>query len=344
MKIRVTQIDGKLPNLALMRLAAWHREIGDEVFWERGTGRRADEPDYDVVYGSAIFSSSVKAVAKFRESFPDAIVGGSGGDKALRVEQIVPTQFVGRYDYSGYPDFTGSIGYAMRGCRFKCGFCVVPGQEGDARSDLSIHSIWRGAPHPKQLHLLDNDFFGNPEWRERVEEIVRGGFQVCINQGINVRLLSGRPWNVPKSKWTSELLKERADLADEQCLAIVRMAPRDDSFERRRLYCAWDNLGDEEVFFEGIDRLERHGWKPSWVMAYMLVGYDPRETWERIFHRFNRMVARGMSGRRRHPAGQADHRRPCARYAAQRRLHSGRREPPQGQHRWRACSGVLPAQ
>lgn len=25
MNIRVTQLDGKLPNLALMRLAAWHR-------------------------------------------------------------------------------------------------------------------------------------------------------------------------------------------------------------------------------------------------------------------------------------------------------------------------------
>ena len=29
-------------------------------------------------------------------------------------------------------------------------------------------------------------------------------------------------------------------------------------------------------------------------MAYMLIGYDKRETWERIFYRFNKMVERGI--------------------------------------------------
>lgn len=291
--VRVTQLDGKLPNLALMRLAEFHRSEGDDVRWERGTVPRSDEPEYDIVYGSAIFSTSTKAVAKFRGSFPNAIVGGSGGDASLRVDDIVPSQFVG-CDYSGYPDFDASIGYAMRGCRFKCGFCIVPKMEGAARSNDTIAQIWRGDPYPKHLHLLDNDFFGNPEWRQRVEEIVRGEFKVCLNQGINVRLLAGHPWDVAKNEWTPELIAAREQLADEQCEAIIRMAPRDDSFSRRRLYCAWDNLGDEEVFFHGIDRLERHGWKPQWVLAYMLVGYDPRETWERIFHRFNRMVERGI--------------------------------------------------
>jgi hypothetical protein len=50
----------------------------------------------------------------------------------------------------------------------------------------------------------------------------------------------------------------------------------------------------EEIFFTGIDRLERAGIPPKNVMAYMLVGYDPQETWDRIWHRFNRMVERGV--------------------------------------------------
>jgi hypothetical protein len=29
-------------------------------------------------------------------------------------------------------------------------------------------------------------------------------------------------------------------------------------------------------------------------MVYMLVGYDRRETWDRIWHRYNAMVARGV--------------------------------------------------
>lgn len=270
MHVRVTQIDGKLPNLALMRLAAWHRGQGDDVHWQRGTTRQLGEPEYDIVYGSAIFSTSAQAVEQFRRQFPGAIVGGSGGNSALRVEDIVPSQFT-TLDYGGYPAFDASIGYAMRGCRFKCGFCIVPKKEGKPSSDATIASIWRGEPYPKHLHLLDNDFFGNPEWRERVAEIKAGSFKVCINQGINVRLLD-----------------------DEQAAAVVRMAPWNDAFSRRLLYCAWDNIGDERVFFDGVDRLERAGWAPSKIMAYMLVGYDPRETWDRIMHRHSRMIERGI--------------------------------------------------
>jgi hypothetical protein len=60
----------------------------------------------------------------------------------------------------------------------------------------------------------------------------------------------------------------------------------------RRLYTAWDNIGDEERFFRGVDTLERHGIPPRNLMVYMLVGYDRRETWERLFYRLNRMVER----------------------------------------------------
>lgn len=268
--VRLTQLDGKLPNIALMRLAAWHRSIGDEVRWERGVQRHFGEPEYTTVYGSAIFAETAKAADILRVNFPGAIVGGTGGDRTLRVEDIVPDQFR-VMDYSGYPNFSASIGYAMRGCRFKCGFCIVPKMEGRARSEGTVGQIWRGEGFPKHIHLLDNDFFGNPAWREVAGEIEAGKFKVCINQGINVRLID-----------------------DEQAEAVCRIAPWDDQFNRRRLYTAWDNIGDERVFFDGIDRLENAGWKPDWTFVYMLVGYDQRETWERLFFRFNRMIERGV--------------------------------------------------
>jgi hypothetical protein len=76
--------------------------------------------------------------------------------------------------------------------------------------------------------------------------------------------------------------------------ALASIEYRDDNFQRRRLYTAWDNLKDEAMFFRGIDLLERAGIKPQHVMAYMLVGYDKREDFARIHHRFNRMVERGI--------------------------------------------------
>ncbi len=277
MIIRLTQIDGKLPNLALMKLAYHHRAAGDEVVFSKSIAREMFEPVYDRVYGSAIFTYSLPRVDMFRSQFPDAIVGGtfdqSDAGNALTVESILGTEDSEESDWSIYPNFEGSLGFTQRGCRFKCGFCNVPRKEGKPRPVNTIASIWRGDPHPKHIHLLDNDFFGQPrdEWQARLAEIRGGGFKVCFNQGINIRMIT-----------------------DETAAAVASVPYRDDSFKVKRLYTAWDNIGHEAKFFAGIDTLERNGVPPRNVMAYMLIGYDPGETWERVFQRFNKMVARDI--------------------------------------------------
>jgi hypothetical protein len=230
------------------------------------------EPVYGRVYGSAIFSFSADRVARFRHEFPNAIVGGTWNVLDSRtVETELGIEESEAVDYSIYPNFDGSIGFTQRGCRLKCGFCVVPKKEGKARTVNTIASIWRGEPYPKHIHLLDNDFFGQPreQWQTRLDEIRTGGFKVCLNQGINIRMVD-----------------------DESAAALASIPYFDDSFKYRRLYTAWDSLGDEARFFSGVDKLEKAGVPPSHLMAYMLVGYDKRETWERLFYRFNRMVER----------------------------------------------------
>lgn len=272
--MRLTQIDGKLPNLALMKLAAHHRARGDDLHFTKHIDRGLMEPAYGRVYGSAIFSFSADRVARFKAQFPEAVVGGTWntGD-ATTVETLLGVGESERYDYSIYPGFTGSIGFTARGCRLKCGFCVVPGKEGKPRSVNTIADIWRGEPWPKHLHLLDNDFFGQPreQWEARLEEIRTGGFKVCLNQGINIRMI------------------------DEDAAAGLASIPiYDDQFKTRRLYTAWDNVGDEQRFFRGVETLARHGIRPASLLVYMLVGYDKRETWERVMYRFQKMAALGI--------------------------------------------------
>jgi len=271
MVVRLTHIDGKLPNLALMRLSAYHKGRGDDVHFTSAVERGLLEPDYDRVYGSAIFAYSRARLDRFLIAWPEAIVGGTGTGSPRQVEEYVGDE--AGLDYSLYPTFEASMGFTQRGCRLSCKFCVVPGKEGKNRSVATIAQIWRGPGHPKKLHLLDNDFFGQPkeQWRARVREINDGGFRVCLNQGINVRLID-----------------------DESAEALASMQYRDDQFQQRRLYTAWDNIGDERIFFTGIDRLEKAGIPTKHIMAFMLVGYDPKETMERVFYRFQKMADRGI--------------------------------------------------
>lgn len=271
MRVRVTQIDGKLPNIALMKLSAWHKNQGDTVHFTSSIDKGLFEEPYDRVYGSCIFAYSGERLQRFREIWPKAIVGGTGTGLTTTVEEFLGEQRFEEYDYSLYPTFEPSIGFSQRGCRLKCKFCVVPAKEGKNVGLNTIASIWRGQGHPKKLHLLDNDFFGQPDWRERVAEVVEGGFKVCLNQGINVRLIT-----------------------DESAEALATIEYRDDQFKQRRLYTAWDNLGDESIFFKGIDKLEKAGIPSKNIMAYMLVGFDPKETKETMFYRFQKMVDRGI--------------------------------------------------
>lgn len=270
LNIRITQIDGGLPNVALMRLAHWHKARGDYVHVTRSIERELFEfEQYDRVYGSCIFSFSRLRLDRFQAQWPNAIVGGTGAANAATIEQMIGDYPF--YDYDGYGDFNASIGFTQRGCRLKCKFCVVPQKEGKNRSTGTIAQIWRGNPYPKHIHLLDNDFFGQPNYREVIGEIRDGGYKVCFSQGINTRLIT-----------------------DEAADALASIKYSDTKFTRRRLYTAWDNLKDEKVFFTGVDRLAKAGIPPTNLMTYMLVGFDPLETWDRIWHRFNRMTDMGI--------------------------------------------------
>jgi hypothetical protein len=118
-KVLLIQIDGKLPNLALMRIAAHHRERGDCVELRRGNdfGGLFDEP-FDRVYASTIFERSRPLAYRVLDTYPGAIIGGTGWDLVRRTEDAGIT--TAKMDYSIYPEYRQSIGFAMRGCRLRC--------------------------------------------------------------------------------------------------------------------------------------------------------------------------------------------------------------------------------
>ena len=256
MRVLLVQLDGKMPNVALMRLAAAYRDVAEIDFrhWAR-VEQVAPElgRTYDHVFASAIFERSAPLVAEVLRQFPHAIVGGTGSGSLRTLEDLGVNAL--DQDYGLYPTYRQSIGFSQRGCRLRCSFCVVPRKEGAIREERTIAELWRGDPWPRELVLLDNDFFGQPRWRERIAEIRDGGFKVSFSQGINVRAIG-----------------------DEEAAALASVQYRDDSMTRRQLCCAWDNKKDEARLFAGLQRLVDHGVRPAEILVYMLVGYWPGET------------------------------------------------------------------
>lgn len=255
--VHLLQIDGKIPNIALMRLAAHHRERGDEVVYHHADSLLGVHPFQfgreDKIYASLIFVRSRVIAEELLRGRPDAIIGGTGWDFTSTLEGIgveTPTQ-----DYTIYPKYRQSIGFTQRGCRLKCSFCVVPKKEGGVKPTATIADIWRGDPWPREIILLDNDFFGQPQWRERIKELRDGNFKVSFNQGINARCIT-----------------------DEAAEAIASVNYRDDQMKSKMIYTAWDSRADEERLFAGLNRLVKYGVKPDNIMVYMLCGYWPDET------------------------------------------------------------------
>lgn len=280
-KVLLFQVDGKLPNLALMRLSTWHKSQGHEVIYSKST-RDLWFEDAELVYGSSIFKFSEAKRQALAEKFPNAITGGTGYRFVSLLSEVIkgvePEELA--LDYSHYPQFIGSLGYSQRGCRLDCAFCRMKTREGGPRSVHTLREIWRGWPYPKHIHLLDNDFFGQSEWADRLQEAIEEGFRVCFNQGINIRLIN-----------------------EAQATLLAKAGYWDDSFTQKRLYTAWDNLGDERFFKAGVETMKRGGIRPEHLMVYMLIGFkggpddpnklNPPETEEEIFYRFNEMVAMG---------------------------------------------------
>jgi len=270
----LVQADGKLPNLALMRLSSFFKEQGEAVMWAEPRSRMLSDVPGEV-FGSSIFEFSSKARNNWDAwVWPDRIKwGGTGVRVSSSLSEVADIQWEDvKPDYSIYPWFKHSIGFTQRGCRLSCKFCVVPEKEGRPVSVATIEEIWRGDPHPRTVILLDNDFFGQPResWKARINEMREGGFRVSFSQGINVR-----------------------QITEETARALASIQYRDNEFKERILYTAWDNLGDESTFKKGVEILRQAGVPPKHLRVYMLIGYAKGETFEQIKYRFDELVSLG---------------------------------------------------
>lgn len=124
MKIGLIDVDShNFPNLALMKISAWHKAQGDEVEWWWGWGQ------YDIVYKSKVFDDTYSHDLFDPVNTKEIIYGGTGYD----LQNKLPDEIERMYpDYSLYPELTKdtSFGFLTRGCPNNCPFCIVCAKEG----------------------------------------------------------------------------------------------------------------------------------------------------------------------------------------------------------------------
>lgn len=178
MRIGLIDVDShNFPNLALMKISAWHKRKGDEVEWWMGLKH------YDIVYKSKIFTDSVEDPHII---MADKIIRGGTGygiDDRLpeEIEHIYP-------DYGLYGITDTAYGFLTRGCPRDCPFCIVSKKEGRRAVKVADLSEWYGGQ--KYIELLDPNILACTEWESLLGQLERSGAVVNYNAGLDVRLMT----------------------------------------------------------------------------------------------------------------------------------------------------------
>ena len=217
MRIGLIDVDGhNFPNLAQMKLSAWHKKQGDEV--------ESYDPfkHYDLVYMSKVFSNTPDYI--YTVNAEKVIRGGTGyaihgaGDEHYSKKEDLPLPYEIEHimpDYSLYGIDDTAYGFLTRGCPRACDFCIVAGKEG--RSSVKVANLsefWRGQ---KNIVICDPNILACKDWEDLIGQLAESKATIDLNQGIDARMLT-----------------------EQKCLAIKKI-------KFKEIHFAWDRYEDKNI-------------------------------------------------------------------------------------------------
>jgi len=243
MKIGLVDVDGhNYPNLALMKLSAYHKAKGDEVEWAFPFFH------YDRVYKSKVFTHTSDDYTCYDAD--EIIQGGTGYDLTSRLpeeaEKIVPD-----YSLYSYIDDKTAYGFLTRGCFRKCPWCIVPKKEGSVKPYQDVDELAvNGRTH---LILMDNNILAAGDYGiEQLRKIAERGYRIDFNQAMDARLVTD----------------EIAEL-----LARIKW--------QRFIRFGCDTPGQVKECEQAIERIQSHGFTGEFFLYTILRG-DINECYERV--------------------------------------------------------------
>ena len=203
MNIGLLDVDShNFPNLALMKISAYHKAKGDSVEW------LFPLKHYDIVYVSKVFGDEYSEMGMEVIQADKIIYGGTGfaikivdgkevyektndGILSNEIEHMYP-------DYELYPKLTKgkAFGFLTRGCPNNCGFCCVSKKEGLVTLKVAdLNEWWNGQ---KEIILFDANILACRKHIELLEQLAQSGASVDFTQGLDARFINEKNLEILK--------------------------------------------------------------------------------------------------------------------------------------------------
>lgn len=178
MRIGLIDVDGhNFPNLALMKISAWHKQQGDKVEMVFPMS------NYDRVYMAKVFdfTPDFNTCINTREVIKGGIGYSLKGELSKEIENIYP-------DYSLYNIKNTAYGFLTRGCPRGCPFCIVGEKEGRKSYKVAdLDQFWRGQ---KNIELLDPNVLASEDGVDLLDQLIYSKARVNFNQGLDIRFMN----------------------------------------------------------------------------------------------------------------------------------------------------------
>ena len=239
MKVGLIDVDGhNFPNLALMKISAWHKSQGDLAEWWWGWEQ------YDRIYMSKVFDETYSQDIPEPVNAHEIILGGTGYGLDNRLPDHIEHMYP---DYSLYPELTKdtAYGFLSRGCPRGCPFCIVKDKEGlKSHKVADLTEWWSGQ---KNIVLCDPNLLACREHMDLLGQLADSKAYVDMNQGVDARLLTEK--NI-------------------DALRKVRM---------KNIHFAWDLMDQSDKVLKGLKLWKELGKKTShgsYGCVYVLTNYN----------------------------------------------------------------------
>ena len=265
----ITRQNHNFPNLAIMKLAAWHKKQGDDVrliSFDMINPMNMFTETFDTVYISKVFSDTY--TPEFIDDLNFVKKGGSGFYYDLaeklpyEIEHIKPDYEIYNKDGEYYKNY--SIGFITRGCIRQCSFCINRNYKKVDFHSSPIEFIDEKRPF---LMLLDDNITAYKDFEDIINELNAIGKPFVFKQGMDFRLLNEKKMQI---LWNSNYY------------STSKKTGKQDK-GGRVFHFAFDNIEDYDLIEK---RLRQYFFSKPYafvIMFYVLTGFDRKGIYDEAF-------------------------------------------------------------